>query len=554
MGSAPVLLTTDGLAVSALSPQESLHYPSLFKLALGPKANPLENKIPASKAALFLKRSGLTKKQLHDIWRLSDPTDTGCLNAEGFFKACRLVAHAQCGSSVITPDLLSQEPPALPFFDGAESGADAVWKLSDNEIKTYSDIYRKEGGTTKLDGTDARSLLLRSGLSNSELCDIWDLADVDKDGKLTFGEFLVAMGLVSRLRDGKAFMPSSLPQPLKDLLGMTANSTHPEPFSLPPPASSPRAGVPPVDTTIGFGKPENVPTVSPSFNIGFGMHENVPTLSPKASGPTLLEKELMHEQKELSQSILTSRQLRKQVADGRSRLTSLREEAKKVEIDLVSADHDVERMQDQILSLQQQIAEAEEDLEMFRREAGLVSLTEDSNDVALAVEKIRISTAQDEQEVLELRAQIERVHREKVDLQASMAVQQEKKRQAERDRDLMLAGLEQERAKLVALRAERLKLWEQRHQLTRELTTTAFDQLNASMKQFPSSGVLPSATDLFSPKRQGQARDRKGVRSDSTAAAESRGDLKKWSQFGTGQPFQDPVAGAFGKAPTFGSI
>ena len=547
-GSGPIILTADGLPVANLSPQEALLYPSLFRLALGPKAIQTDTTIPAPKAAAFLKRSGLNKKQLHDIWTLADPSDVGYLTSEGFFKACRLVGHAQCGSSIITPDLLSQEPPSLPFFEGSENGVDAVWNVSDTELQTFAEIYRKEGGSAKLDGTDARSLLLKSGLSNSELCDIWDLADTDKDGKLTFGEFVVAMTIVSRVREGKAFIPPSIPAPLQQFLNMR----------VPEPGSAFQTL-----TSLIATSPE-----PPTLNLGFGMDKATTSpvaeqrpVSPRALPPrsesTLLEKEHAMERRELDQTILRTRQIRKQVIEGRERLFALKEDAKKVEIDLISADHDVERLQDQILSLQQQITEAEDDLDTFRREAGVSVLPEANGDVLAAVAKVREAVVQDEQEVLELRAQLERVQREKDDLNSMLAVLQEKKRQADQDRNLMLVGLENERAKLVAVRAERLKLWEHRHQLTRELTTATFDQLNASMKQFPSSGVLPSAVGAFSPSRPNQVRDRKGVKADSAMTASPPQDTKGWSQFGTGEPFKDPVAGAFSTQaspmPSFGS-
>ena len=163
--------------------------------------------------------------------------------------------------------------------------------------------------------------------------------------------------------------------------------------------------------------------------------------------------------------------------------------------------------------------------------------------------------------MLELRAQIDRVQREKIDLQSTLGVLQEKKRQADQDRNLMIVGLENERSKLVSVRAERLKLWEQRHQLTRELTTKTFDQLNPRAAN--SGLILPSSAALNSPQRHA-VRDRKGVRADSPSqqdnATWSKGEA--WSKFGPGgDPFVDPVAGAFStqrkmdsSPPQFGSI
>jgi hypothetical protein len=302
---------------------------------------------------------------------------------------------------------------------------------------------------------------------------------------------------------------------------------------------------------VNLGFDSDKPTTSPVLDT----RPVSPKAAPARSEPVLLEHAM--EKRELDQSILRTRQIRKQVMEGRERLLSLKEDAKKVEIELISADHDVEKLQDQILSLQQQITEVEDDLDTFRREAGVSVLPEANGDVLAAVAKVREAVVQDEQEVLELRAQLERVQREKDDLNSTLAVLQEKKRQADQDRNLMIAGLENERAKLIAVRAERLKLWEHRHQLTRELTSATFDQLNASMKQFPSSGVLPSAAAVLSPSRPGQVRDKKGVKADSVITSSPPQDARGWSQFGTGEPFKDPVAGAFSTQaapmPSFGS-
>ena len=520
VGSGPIVLTSNGVPAATLSPQEFLLYSSLFKIALGPKAIQTESTIPAATAANFLKRSGLSKKLLHDIWCIADPTDSGFLTAEGFYKACRLVGHAQCGSTSVTADLICQEPPSLPFFEGSDNGPEGLWKPSESEMKTFATLFEKEGGSSKMDGSDARALLLRSGLSHSELCDIWDLADTDRDGKLMFGEFVAAMVLVSRVRDGKAFIPPQLPGPLKELLNITlsdASSTYkvaPPTVLLPPSAKEP---------VMGFGS-ERPPT-SPFVRE----METSPRMRPESvvkPEPTLLDQELVMERRGLTESFGRNRELRKQVIEGRARLASIKEDAKKIEIELVSADAEAQRVGDQILSLKHQIAETEDELETFRREAGQAVLYAGgtNSDVVQAVASIRESVGESEREVMELRAQIERVQREKIDLQSNLSVLQEKKRQSDQDRNLMIVGLENERAKLVAVRAERLKLWEQRHQLTRELTTKTFEQMNPKVAQ---SGLILPSTASLSPAKSGLVRDRKGVKAESVSPPHT----ETWSQF-----------------------
>ncbi|KAJ2846867.1 endocytosis defective- protein, partial [Coemansia erecta] len=51
----------------------------------------------------------------------------------------------------------------------------------------------------KLPGSVARANLLQSGLPSQQLGDIWELADIDKDGALDFDEYCIALKLVFAL-------------------------------------------------------------------------------------------------------------------------------------------------------------------------------------------------------------------------------------------------------------------------------------------------------------------------------------------------------------------
>ncbi|XP_067840599.1 intersectin-2-like isoform X2 [Heptranchias perlo] len=64
-----------------------------------------------------------------------------------------------------------------------------------------------------LSGPQARNTLVQSNLSHNQLATIWNLADVDQDGKLRAEEFILAMHLIDMARSGQP-LPLTLPPEL----------------------------------------------------------------------------------------------------------------------------------------------------------------------------------------------------------------------------------------------------------------------------------------------------------------------------------------------------
>ncbi|XP_037058689.1 epidermal growth factor receptor substrate 15 isoform X3 [Peromyscus leucopus] len=177
-------------------------------------------RVLASDAAAFLKKSGLPDLILGKIWDLADTDGKGVLNKQEFFVALRLVACAQNGLEVSLSSLNLAVPPprfhdsSSPLLTSGTSAAELPWAVKSEDKAKYDAIFDSLSPVDGfLSGDKVKPVLLNSKLPVEILGRVWELSDIDHDGKLDRDEFAVAMFLVYCALE-KEPVPMSLPPAL----------------------------------------------------------------------------------------------------------------------------------------------------------------------------------------------------------------------------------------------------------------------------------------------------------------------------------------------------
>lgn len=212
-----------------MSPEEIGYYAQLFAQVDVDG----QGRLSGLQAADFFSGSGLDRRTLKQIWDIADSGTRGWLGRDEFVAALRLVAHAQAGRAV-SRDLVYIAPPAPPRFGGAPApppssapglpasrrgrsparGSEQDGVPSPRDLRKYARLFeRATAGRARLDAGTARDLFGRSGLSTGVLARAWDISDADRDGHLSWSEFVVAMHLIRAARKGRE-PPQALPMEL----------------------------------------------------------------------------------------------------------------------------------------------------------------------------------------------------------------------------------------------------------------------------------------------------------------------------------------------------
>lgn len=120
-------------------------------------------------------------------------------------------------------DVGGETEPENPFAEVELQKGTATWRVTsahkaecDNVFATLKQINGKASGSA------VKAVLMKTDLDMTDLRKIWELADIDADGKMDAGEFAVAMWLANEKMAGKP-LPDTLPE---DLIPPSKRSTH----------------------------------------------------------------------------------------------------------------------------------------------------------------------------------------------------------------------------------------------------------------------------------------------------------------------------------------
>jgi len=95
------------------------------------------------------------------------------------------------------------------------SGYSNEYAISQQEKEKYDPLFNKLDtmGNQYVTGEQSMDFFLKSGLSTPELAQIWELADMNKTGRLSREEFYIAMHLIRQTKSGMK-LPTTLPSVL----------------------------------------------------------------------------------------------------------------------------------------------------------------------------------------------------------------------------------------------------------------------------------------------------------------------------------------------------
>lgn len=187
--------------------------------------------VTAEVAKPFLEQSGLSGRQLGQIWSLVDLDGKGFLIFKEFCALVRITSHLLATPNIpLTSSLY--DTPASHIFQATvpdrkkrrstKIKSTPLPLISPNDISRFSQLFdRTTGDQGLLPGNKARDIFVKANLPAEVLGDIWFLCDREQDGSLNKHEFIMAMHLIG-LRLAQNPLMDPVPKRISSKLWETA--------------------------------------------------------------------------------------------------------------------------------------------------------------------------------------------------------------------------------------------------------------------------------------------------------------------------------------------
>ncbi|XP_065324265.1 intersectin-1-like isoform X2 [Gordionus sp. m RMFG-2023] len=204
-----------------ISDEDRIKYEDYFS-----QLTPINGLITGINAKQFFLKSGFSNLILASIWDLSDIDKDGMLDKNEFCIAMHLINMKLSGLDLPTPPLnVSYAFNMIPqkydniIPNSQNNSYNNVIANNTNNLLTvgcdwaipiqsrlrYNQVFitLDKENTRYITGVQAKDILLQSQLPQSILAQIWNLSDIDGDGKLNLEEFMLANFLAEEYKSGR---------------------------------------------------------------------------------------------------------------------------------------------------------------------------------------------------------------------------------------------------------------------------------------------------------------------------------------------------------------
>ncbi|KAJ2710628.1 hypothetical protein H4R19_003656 [Coemansia spiralis] len=482
----------DNLSDTVVPAREKQQYAQIFA-GSGPTDGALSG---AAARALFTKTK-LDGEQLARIWALADPRGEDKLRLPGFIVAMYFIRRTMESRSFELPavcppslwrsaggDQLARSPlgsvsqTSLGGVLSPELGA-AQWDVTKDEWRRYEQFFDSLDSQRAgyLVGDVPVNFFLKSKLPDEELSRVWDLADVQRRGRLSKEEFAVAMHLINARLAG-----APIPDKLSPTL-VPPSMRRPQPASASSAASRVHSISPQLRPASTVGRVQQINDIKRAASYSSSsLRESVPEALPRAATARVAadDAELAALQSRISQIEGQSQVLHGQRAVTAGQLASATTRKQELEVRLaaVQSSHEAEQRINHDLeatladeearasALQEQVAEANRRLAAVLAQHGqLEQAVHRAQTQQLALAQ-RLHQAQEDEH--QLSAEIESLELQKQQFEQRLAAAQAQIR----DQQQANAGLSQ---RVGELRRDADELAQQAEAAERE--TPSFDDI-----------------------------------------------------------------------------